>query len=332
MTVVSINAFDDAELLRGCLESVREQLPHARVQVIDGRYLAFPAPADNSSDETEAVADTYDAEYYPDGPHEDEPAKHWQRVERAPEGERVLFLDADERLVTFGPEGFDEDTIYRARVHNAACYDGGITYYPRYFYPNQLDDIPRVDRFWFGELKERRTDRVTISHRADLRDRDYQDRKRERLECQDRDWYGEYLNEIRGEDIQYEFDTCPECGNESLRVSRVCGFNPDESFTRVETCVASDRCHAEVRSVDGPELPEEFQYVPDRGAEPGVVDEAIERGFREDAERLRLELMAAGNPIAMLCTGEVFERYAPNAKAWVREEWLDAGNGLSQTA
>lgn len=318
MVTVSVNAFQDAHLLEYCLRSVREHIPDARIQVIDGRYERFDAESDNSTDDTPAVAERYGAEYYADGPHEDEPAKHWQRVERAPDGERCLFMDADERLVAFDASDFEDHEIYLIRIHNAACYNGDVSYYARYFYPEQMDDIPRVDRFWFGdtpETTEQRTDDITLVHRADRRGSDYRQAKNERLEQAGRDWYDAYLDEFDEHDL--DFDTCPECGEDSLRRSMVCGYRREDDFTRVETCVNGE-CYAAVVSVDGPDLPEEWLYVPNN----------LDEGFEEDIERVRMELMAAGNPVARLVSGEAFKRYKANAKVWVREEYL--GDGLSQ--
>lgn len=309
MLTVSVNAYDDADLLAGCLASVRETLPHARIQVIDGRYESFrPDAADNSTDDTMAVCDAYGAEYWPDGPFDDESSKHWGRVARAPDGDRILFMDADERLLTFDEEPVPEHSVGRVRIHNALMYDhGDVTYYPRYFYPRQLEGIPRVDRFSFDAPVER-TDRITIIHRADLRSEAYREAKLERFDREDRGpWYKEYLEAIdeHGFDL-VDFDDCPNCGEESVTKSRLCGYDGDR-ITWVETCTAHDRCYNSVKEF---EL-EKWQYVPDRVGE----------GFDEDIQRVRAELMMAGNSIAAVVGDEAFRRYEPNAKLWVKEEF-----------
>lgn len=306
MLTVSVNAYDDADLLEGCLASVRERLPHARIQVIDGRYETFtPDAADNSTDGTAAVAAAYGAEYWPDGPFEDEAAKHWGRLERAPDGGRVLFIDADERLVTFDGDAIPDDTVGRVRIHNALMYgEGDVTYYPRLFYPEMMEDIPRVDRFSFDAPVER-TDAITLTHRADLRSDAYREAKLKRFEREDRDpWYAQYLEALGERGHVAEFYECPACGEQSLTRSRVCGYGRERTdFSRVETCTRADGCHAAVVPV---EWDGEFRYVPDD----------LAAGFEDDIERVRLELMAAGNNIARVCSPEALRRYEPNARVW----------------
>jgi len=306
MTVVSVNAYDDADLLAECLASVREVLGNVRIQVVDGRYETFrPDAPDNSTDETPAVADAYGAEYWPDGPHADESAKHWARLDRAPDGEHVLFLDADERLLGADFDGLKAGTAYRIRIHNALMYDQDVTYYPRYFKPEWMEDIPRVDRFSF-DVPVRRTDAITAVHRADLRGEAYREAKLDRFERENRDpWYRNYLNSLdeRGFD-HVEFQECPECGRESMTRSRVCGY--DDQFTWVECCTAADGCYRTIREY----TLEEWLYLPD----------AVTQGFEEDRQRVRAELMDAGNGIAKVVGPERFERYEPNARMWVERE------------
>lgn len=307
---VSINAYQDASLLTTCLKTIRQQLPDASIQVVDGRYETWPASNDNSTDDTAFVADTYGADYIPGGPYESEAAKHEARVQHAPEGDRLLFMDADERLLKAAPGRLDDKTAYKVRIHNALMYNTGITYYPRLFYPRQWDEAIRVDRFSFDAAVER-TDDVTIVHRADLRNRDYRRDKLERFGAEDRDpWYRDYLETVEEQGFDATFYECPECGEMSVTESRVCGYG--DEYTRVRTCTASDECYSAIEPV----RVGHYRYLPDH----------LDRGFREDPERVRLELMDAGNDLARVLGPRKFKRYQPNARIWVDEEFQDAGH------
>lgn len=318
MVYVSVNAYDDGRLLEGCLASIREHLPEATIGVVDGRYETWPNGEDNSTDETPEIAASHGAQYHPDGPYPREEHKHRHRIELAPEGERCLFIDADERLVTATGEGFDDGTAYRVRIlnakvyggqitfHEGEAYTGQITYYPRLFYPSQMAEIPRVDRYTLDAPVDR-TDAITIAHRADLRSNDYRDAKIERFDAEDRGpWYEQHLEMLNNGEVEFAFGECPECGRESLSRSRVTGYGTDDAqFSRVAVCTADDGCHRSIEPYDVGE----WRYLPDD----------VERGFAEDLERVRIELMDAGWQLAKVVPDHAFRRYGPNARIWVRD-------------
>lgn len=309
---VSINTYQDAPLLRECLASIRCVAPDARIQVVDGAYSTFPHDSDNSTDGTPEICDDYDAEYWPvgDGPYADEPAKHRARVRLAPDGDPVLFMDADERLVAADPAETPTDTVGRVRIYDPV-YRPGVTYYARYFRPEWLVDIPRQDRFWFerpdgSDLTERHTDAITIVHRHDLRGDAYVDAKAARLDSEGRDpeRYRERVARAR-ERATREAATCPSCGEDTLHRSRVGGYAA--GYTRVEACVSRDGCH---RAVVGYDLGD-YEYLPDR----------IREGFREDPERLRVECMDAGLDMAGRLGPGPWRRYEPNVRQWARRRF-----------
>jgi len=304
VTVVSVNAYDDGDLLDACLASIRRHVPDARIQVVDGRYLTHPAENDNSVDATPDVADDYGAEYYPDGPYPSEKAKHEHRLSLSPRGDRCLFLDADERLLAFDTEAVLEDAAARIRIFNCLLYGGTVRHYPRYWYPEQFDEVVRVDRFSLDAPVER-TDGITLTHRADLRGEDYRAAKVNRYDAEDRsNWYRDYLERLDERGHGVELVECPECGEQSLSRSRGTTFGDD--VTRVATCVNGE-CYAAIEPVDVGE----FRYVPDRVAE----------GFREDVARVRLELAVAGWNVAQVWPVGGFDRWCWNAERWVEEEF-----------
>lgn len=317
---VSINTYDDADLLDNCLASVREQLPDATIHVVDGRYDTWPAADDNTEQTTRPIAGQYGCEYDPAGPFESEAAKHRYRRDIV-DSDRVLFMDADERLMQFAPP--DDPTVdYRARIFNALVYGPAISYYPRYFDSGRMG-VERVDKFMM-DGKVLRTDGITICHRADLRSDAYRAAKRERFDNEDRGpWYDDYLENLAEEGHDAEFEACPNCGRESVTVSRLTGYKPrdsdrsrvairgdaerGETFSRVRCCTAGDGCYREIVE----ETLDEFRYVPDN----------LEQGFDEDLSRIKLELMACGWELAKTVPTDTFDRYEPNARLWIRDEW-----------
>jgi len=324
-TAVSVNAYNDAELLDNCLASVREHLPDATVHVVDGRYSAWPDAEDNSTDATGEIAAEHGADYLRAGPFEDEAAKHRYRRDMAAttEAERVLFVDADERLLRFDPPE-DPDTDHRAGIFNALVYGPAISYYPRYFAPERMT-VERVDKFMLDGPVQR-TDGITIVHRADLRSEAYRDAKRKRFDTEGRDpWYDDYLERLAENGHDAEFTECPNCGQHSVTTSRLTGYEPRDSgrsrvavkgdaelgdeFSRVMCCTAGDGCY---RTTETFEL-SEFVHLPDR----------VSEGFAEDLERVKLELMAAGWELAKTVPVDAFDRYEANARQWVSDEWDD---------
>ncbi len=320
MVTVSVNAYQDADLLEGCLASIREELPRARIQVVDGAYRSWPGweAAPNSTDGTPDVCNAYGAEYWPDGPFDREHDKHWGRIARALDDERLLFMDADERLLAFADPPIGDDEACRVRIFNALWYGPRVNYYPRYFYPGQMDDIPRVDRYSF-DCGVAHTDFITIVHRADLRSDAYRDAKECRYTNEGRtaDWYAEHREEVASP-AYTDFDTCPECGEASVTRSRVCGWGPSPQvkvwgrepaqYTHVEACTARDRCYAAIvdYELDG------WEYVPTR----------VREGFESDLERVRVELMDAGWALAKTVPQDVFGQYVHNAEWWLERVGL----------
>lgn len=281
---VSVSTYADPELLRGCLASIREQLPDAAVAVVDGRYATWPADPDNSGDETAALADRYDATYHPDGPYPDEEAKHHHRLDLAPDGERCLFMDADERLIDIDRAALDPQGAYAIRIHQPLVYsdDRPVWYYPRSFNPEWVTDVTSTDKYHFDASaiaggQTHRTDAITLTHRHDLRPRTYRESKLDRYEAEDRQFH---LDDAQYREGDWATDPvrCPECGEQSLHRSQATTAD-GQAVTRVETCTAGE-CLARVvdRSV------ERYRYLPD----------AIATGQQEAPDRLRRELLQAG--------------------------------------
>lgn len=314
MVVVSVNAFDDAELLRGCLASVREVLGNVRIQVIDGRYESFPAPEDNSTDATPQVCDAYGAEYWPDGPFPTEEDKHRQQLARIPGGKPCLLIDTDERLVTFDENVLATGTPYKVRVHNAVVYSEQreLFYYPRYYQPEWVTGFRKTDMPEFGETHARRlgrTDAITIAHRHDFRDRDYREAKLERYAAEGRD--SPYVHDPEGYVVgdvgrpHAAPEECPECGEETLYRSPASDFGAGDELTQVLTCTNGE-CYA---AVDAVELGE-YRYLPDRVAE----------GYAENPQRLRLECIDVGGELSMLTFMDVSSFHPALLQDLVEEE------------
>lgn len=309
MVVVSISAYQDRELLQGALESVRDVLGNVRIQVVDGRYETFrPTAADNSTDDMQAVCDAYGAEYWPDGPYEREREKHVHRVELAPDGERALFMDADERLHAYDGDALndDEKVAYSPRIANALVYGPTAVYWPRLFYPETVHSVNRWDAYLF-ESKHENTDAVTIIHRHDLRDEQYRIEKYHRFDREDRtgrfqDRLGDYLqDDWELEDLQQ----CPNCGADSVTTTQWTSYGPGDGFSRVAVCVNGDRCHAQIdsRTID------EYRYLPDR----------VEAGLEEAPERLRLELLDAGCPFLNQSSTKRLSNLQPSIELWLED-------------
>lgn len=309
---VSISAYDDADLLRGAIESIRQHCPDATVAVVDGRYETWPADHDNSADDTPLVARTRADAYHRDGPYPREADKHRHRVSLAPEGAFVLFMDADERLEHVDPDALPRATAFRPRIANALVYGPRSVYWPRAFDPEWVESINRWDAYLFSTPCER-TDAITLLHRHDLRDREYREAKLERFDAEGRtsryeardDATPDRIDAYLADDWDADFDACPRCGSESLTRTQLTSEGVDTQ-TCVEVCVRADGCFSDLRAYD----PGEWQYLP----------EDWERGIDEDPTQLRAELLDAGCPF-VATTGEQFLRAARAAIGlWIEDE------------
>lgn len=281
MTTVTVSVYQDASLLANCLKSIRSHIPDADIRVVDGKYDTFkPDAPPNSTDRTPDVAAEYGATYDAAGPFPLERDKHIYRVESAPEGERLLLIDADERLIDWHPGQLPEGKAIGPRVYNALVYGPHAIYWPRITFPENVVTINSWDAYLF-DVGHERSDAVTILHRHDLRDREYRQAKYDRFDREDRtgrydDSFDTYLND----DWDADFHTCPECGHDSVTRSQVTDLGPDNAMSYVEACVRGDGCHHAIVPV----TVGEWRYVPDR----------IDAGFAEDPQRLRVELLDAG--------------------------------------
>jgi hypothetical protein len=309
---VSISAYNDADLLEGCLTSIRDVLPDARIDVVDGKYESWPEGDDNSTDATPTLAREHGANYYAAGPFHRECDKHEHRVALAPDGELALFIDADERLLKFDPDALPRATAIQPRIANALVYGPKSVYWPRIFKPNWVQSINRWDSYLF-DVECERSDAVTIVHRHDLRDRSYREAKYDRFEAEGRtgryeDAFTTYLEDEWDADLE----TCPECGRESVSRTQLTQYGSTVAeFSAVETCVAGDRCHAAIREYS---IENEYRYLPDDW----------QRGFEEDRERLRAELIDAGCPFVGTTTASNLDRMRPAICIWINEHLGDA--------
>lgn len=317
MVYVSVSVFNDAQVLGGCLESIREVLPDADIEVVDGAYSTWPGDEENSTDETEEVAGEYDALYNPAGPFQRERDKHVYRTHRAWDGQLCLLMDADERLTEFEISELDPSTAYQPRIHNVAVYGNRIAYWPRIFDPANVADINRWDAYQFNCPCEK-TDAVTITHRHDLRDEQYRREKLERLENEDRFGMGYYADDP-DEYVNLQMDVstlempCPECGHNSLVKSPPSGFGggPRE-FTNAVACLTGD-CYRDVWDLH---LGPENEYLPDR----------VEEGYAEDPDRLHMELWAEGCKFVIGVESGKFRRMQPAVEIWVDEMLTGEGD------
>lgn len=313
MVTVSVSVYQDAHLAENALASIREHLPHARIQVVDGKYDTFRPNSDpNSTDDIQAVADAYGAEYWPEGPFEREREKHVRRVELAPPDEWLLLMDADERLHSADFSKLADNTAYSPRIFNALVYGPHTVYWPRLTKPEWVKTINRWDAYLFSVAHER-TDAVTLIHRHDLRSKDYRREKYERFGRENRrpryeDRYDTYLND----DWDADFHPCPECGRESVTRSQVTNFG--ESYSYVECCIAADGCHAAVCEVEVGE----WRYLPDDW----------QAGWDDDPKRLRLELLDAGCTFVRTASvGRMVREMEPAIRLWVEHHY---GEGESE--
>lgn len=303
---VSISAYNDGDLLDGCLESVQEHLPDADVCVVDGRYETWPDGADNSTDDTASVCLLHDVDYDPAGPFPRESDKHEYRVAQAPDDERVLFLDADERLLDVDLDALDDmnQVAYQPRIFNALVYGPKCVYWPRSFYPETVTSINRWDAYLFDVPCEK-TDAITILHRHDLRERDYREKKYARFAEEGRagrydDAFETYLHD----DWDVEFHECPKCGLESLTRSQITADGTHYSWA--EACIRDESCYAATREyeLNG------WEYLPNDWR----------HGLDEAPRRLRAELLDAGCPFVATAP---LQQLAPAIGLWVDENLRD---------
>lgn len=310
MVTVSLSVYQDAHLAENALASIRDVLPHARIQVVDGKYDTFRPNSDpNSTDDIQAVADAYGATYHAEGPLPLERDKHVRRVELAPPDEWLLLMDADERLHSADFSKLDDNTAYSPRIFNSLVYGPHAVYWPRLAKPEWVKTVNRWDAYLF-DVPHRRSDAVTLLHRHDLRSKAYREAKYERFDREDRRGryeasFDTYLND----DWDADFHPCPECGRESVTRSQVTNFGDSYSF--VECCIAADGCHAAVREVDVGE----WRYLPD----------AWEQGWRDDPKRLRLELLDAGCTFVRTASVDrMMREMRPAVELWVESEFGEA--------
>ena len=279
---VSVSAYNDGHLLEACLASVRDVLGDVSVDVVDGRYRTFPGDGDNSTDDTPAVARSYDADYHAEGPFDREEDKWRRRNAIAPDGELCLFLDADERLVrasvdrpVTGPKWI--------RFHNPRVYreQRELFFYPRLYHPEWVGRYRQTDKPEFVDAVYTGTDRtesVTVAHRHDLRDDAYRRAKLKRYQREDRDGpYGHDESIYLNGRWAVETEACPQCGQRTLHTSPVSAY--DGSLSRVQTCTNGE-CYTGIDSVDLGD----YRYLP----------HDIDTGYDKDPDRLRLELLDAG--------------------------------------
>lgn len=308
--IVSISCYQDAPLLPACIDSVREHLPGATIHLVSGRYATWPDGPDNCDDGTADLAVTRGIRWFPDGPYADESAKWRHRASLVPDDERVLFLDADERLVRADTRRLNQTTAYRPRIFNALVYGPRVTYWPRLCRPQDIQAIERWDAFEFDadalvDGHPPKTDAVTIAHRHDLRSDDYKRDKQARFANEGRQ--SAYAKHDRMDDyfenvpqFRAEWTDCPECGQES--VVKSVETNSSGQFTRVHVCVNGD-CYGDVVPVDL-----ERRYLPDDW----------QRGIREgDVRQVRMELIDAGCAWAQTPSLDLFLEMATAIPGWI---------------
>lgn len=311
---VSVSAYQDAGLLENCLAAIRDELPEATISVVDGKYETWPGGPDNSTDGTEAVAAAYDAVYDPAGPFPRECDKHQYRTEQIPNDEWLLCMDADERLRHFDRGVLDNRNAWMPRIVNALVYHDGspVAYWPRLFKPGWVSDIQRWDKYRFSipdvdptEVCQR-TDRVTIVHRHDLRERSYREAKYERMEANEgrTPRYDETRETYYSNSFDVETETCPNCGADSVTRTPITDYA--DAYSMVTVCTNSDGCFA---SIDRIPFDGEYEYLPDEWRE----------GFRADPARLRLELLDAGCSFVRPLSMRAFERMGPAVGLWIDE-------------
>lgn len=303
---VSVSAYNDAELLRGCLASIREILPDAEIAVVDGRYESWPNDDDNSTDATADVAREVGATYHAGGPFHRECDKHEHRVSLIPNDTMALFMDADERLIDVDTDALPRGQAFQPRIFNALVYGPTVTYWPRIFKPEWVQDVNRWDAYLF-DVECERTDAVTIAHRHDLRDREYREAKYDRFENEGRT--GRYDDGRLQTYLEDDWDVtetreCPNCQQDAVTKSEVTAFGRDDGrFSHVEACVAGDRCYQTVveHELDG------FEYLP----------HDWQRGFKEEPQRVKLELLEAGCSMVGPIGVEEFVEMEPAISVWI---------------
>lgn len=310
--IVSISCYNDADILPACIDSVRKHLPTATIHLVSGRYQSWPDGSDNCDDGTADLAVTRGIKWFPDGPYPDESAKWRHRADLAPADEQVMFLDADERLVSADVSGLHKTKAYQPRIFNAVVYGPRVVYWPRLMRPADIEDIQRWDSFVFAAsaLDGRhvaKTDAVTIAHRHDLRSTEYKRAKQVRFANEGResaykknDKLDAYYN--NEPTFRAEWADCPECGQESVVKSiETLG---SRGFSRVHVCVNGE-CYAEVVPVDF-----ERRYLPDDW----------QRGIREgDVRQVRMELIDAGCAWAETPSLDLFLEMATAIPGWIEQ-------------
>ena len=132
MIIACVIAFDEEQMLAGCLESIQGQVD--RIVVVDGAYKLFPHEVPWSTDATREIAWCYGAEVIPCPQDANGQSRAWEtQVEKrtaylvGEEGDWYFHIDADERLVGELPKP-EDGKHYAFRIHTRDLRD---TWVPR---------------------------------------------------------------------------------------------------------------------------------------------------------------------------------------------------------
>lgn len=190
-----INAFNEEQMLPGCLESIHDQVDE--IVVVDGAYAHFPHDHFASSDATREIARCYGARWVVP------PGRPWAtEIEKRNAffvgeiGDWYLQIDADERLLGELPE-LDPDVEQYALLMRREGFDSWIRRVYRHCEGIRYAEVHCA--LWRGEELMRREDAVRIPpsqaqllHLSHLRGVERQRKKR-----QYRPWARAYEREAR---------------------------------------------------------------------------------------------------------------------------------------
>jgi len=129
--IACIIAYNEEEMLPGCLESIKDQVD--RIVVVDGAYKLFPHDVPWSTDATREIAWCYGAEWIPCPPGPpDGQRRPWEtQVEKrtayliGEEGDWYFHIDADERLMGTLPEP-EDGKHYAFRIQTRDLRDAWV--------------------------------------------------------------------------------------------------------------------------------------------------------------------------------------------------------------
>ena len=124
-TLGVVIAFNEGDMLAGCLESIEGQVD--RIVVVDGAYAHFPHESPESTDDTRAIAEAYGAEWIPCPDGQAWPTQVDKRTAYlvGEEGDWYLHIDADERLQGVLPLPRPGEH-YAFRIMTRACYESWV--------------------------------------------------------------------------------------------------------------------------------------------------------------------------------------------------------------